>query len=48
MIRPATLADLEAIFVIATHQCRGYEGLRLDKDKIRSGIIQSISGASHF
>ena len=48
MIRPATLADLEAIFDIAVHETRGYEKLRLEVAKIRRGIIQSISAAKHF
>lgn len=48
MIRPATLADLESIFGIAVFECRGYEGLLPDSEKIRKGIIQSISSARHF
>ena len=48
MIRPATLADVESIFGIAVFECRGYEGLLLDAEKIRMGIKQSISSARHF
>ena len=48
MIRPATLADLGAIMDIALSETVAYSDLRPDRDKIRSGIIQSISGASHF
>jgi len=48
MIRPAILADAEAIFPIAVFECRGYERLLPDPDKIRRGIIQAISSASHF
>ncbi len=48
MIRPATLADVEAIFSIAVFECREYENLRPDVEKIRIGIMRSISGANHF
>lgn len=48
MIRPATLSDVEAIFGIAVFECRGYEGLLLDAQKIRKGIILAISAAKHF
>ena len=48
MIRPATLADVEAIFGIAIFECRGYERLLPSVEKIRKGIIQSISSAKHF
>ena len=48
IIRPATLFDVDAIFGIAVHETRQYEGLLPDADKIRKGIIQSISSANHF
>ncbi len=48
MIRPATLADVEAIFAIACVEVNRYDRLRADTDKIRKGIIQAISGANHY
>ena len=48
MIRPAILADVDAIFSIAVHETAGYDRLRLDVDKIRKGITQAISSARHF
>lgn len=48
MIRPATLADVEAIWRISLFETRKYRKLKPDADKIRKGIIQSISSARHF
>lgn len=48
MIRPAILADVEAIFGIAVYEARGYENMLVDPEKVRKGIIQSISAAKHF
>ena len=48
MIRPATLADADAIFGIAMDEAHQYRGLRPDPVKIRKGIIQAISSAKHF
>lgn len=48
MIRPATLADVNAIFDIAIKQAELYEQLIPDVKKIRYGIIQAVSSAKHF
>ena len=48
MIRPATLADVDAIYDIAMDEARMYRSLRPDPVKIRKGIIQAISSAKHF
>lgn len=48
MIRPATLADVEAIFSYAMHEVKMYEKLKPDTKKIHDGIIQSISSARHY
>ena len=48
MIRPATLADVEAIWRIANFETRIYKELKPDTKKIRDGIIQAISSARHF
>ncbi len=48
MIRPATLADVQAIFDMAMLETEMYSKLHPDKEKIRKGIIQSISSAKHF
>ncbi len=48
MIRPATLADVDAIYDIAMDEARMYHGLRPDPVKIRKGITQAISSAKHF
>jgi len=48
MIRPATLHDVNAIFDIAMDETELYPQLLPDRDKIRKGIIQSISSARHF
>jgi hypothetical protein len=48
MIRPAILHDVDAIFDIAMSEAERYEMIRPDKEKMRKGIIQSISSARHF
>lgn len=48
MIRPAVLADVNAIFDIALYEAGRYSGLKPDLIKIRGGIIQSISSAKHI
>lgn len=48
MIRPATLADVDAIFDLAMALSPQYPKLKPDKIKIRKGIIQAISSAKHF
>lgn len=48
MIRPAILADLEAIVAIAMSETQRYPQLKADKEKIRRGVINAISSASHF
>ncbi len=48
MIRPATLADADAIFDIALHEAERYHGLKPDLVKIRKGILLSISSAKHI
>lgn len=48
MIRPATLADVEAIWRIGVYETRVYKELKPDTKKIRNSIIQAISSASHF
>lgn len=48
MIRPATLHDVDAIFEIAMREAAQYEQVIPDKQKMRKGIIQSISSARHF
>lgn len=48
MIRPAILADVDAIFTIAVYEAEQYERLRIDGKKIRNGITQAISSARHF
>lgn len=48
MIRPATLADIDAIFTLAVHEASMYSQLHIDGEKIRNGITQSISAAKHF
>ena len=48
MIRPAVLADIDAIFVIALCEAERYQDLRPDPVKIHKGIIQSISSAKHI
>jgi hypothetical protein len=48
MIRPATLADVDAIFDLAMALTPQYPQLKPDKVKIRKGIIQAISSANHF
>jgi hypothetical protein len=48
MIRPATLADANAIFEIALIEASKYPKLLTDKDKIRKRITAAISAAKHF
>ncbi len=48
MIRPATLADIDAIFGLALKDAQSYELLRPDYVKMRKGIMMSISGANHY
>lgn len=48
MIRPATLADADAIFDIALIHANQYQGLRPDIEKMRKGIVQAISTAKHI
>jgi len=48
MIRPATLADMDAIFEIAFIEASKYPKLLPDREKIRKGIRTAISSAKHF
>ena len=48
MIRPATLADLNAIFEIALIEASKYPKLMPDRERIRKGITMAISSAKHF
>ena len=48
MIRPATLADVNAIFEISLIEAAKYHKLLPDHKKIRRGIVQAISSAKHF
>jgi len=48
VIRPAILADEDALFQLAVKSAQDYEQLRIDFIKIRKGIRQSISGANHY
>ena len=48
IIRPATLADLNAIIDIAMEQTLKYPRMRPDKDKIRALGIDAISAARHY
>ena len=48
MIRPATLADMDAIFEIALIEASKYTKLLADREKIRKGITTAISSAKHF
>jgi len=48
MIRPATLADVDAIFEIALIEAAKYDRLLPDRQKIRKGITMAISSAKHF
>jgi hypothetical protein len=48
MIRPAVLADVNAIIDIAMVQTEMYSMLKPDREKIRKGIVLSISSAKHF
>lgn len=48
MIRPATLADLNAINEIAHIEAAKYAKLLADPKKIRAGITTAISSAKHF
>ena len=48
MIRPAILADVDAIFTIAVFEATKYTRLRADGNKIRKAITQAISSARHF
>lgn len=48
MIRPATLADLNAINEIALIEAAKYNRLLADRKKIRAGITAAISSAKHF
>jgi RimJ/RimL family protein N-acetyltransferase len=48
MIRPATLADIEAIFGLALKDAQSYSMLKPDYKKMRKVIMMSISGANHF
>ena len=48
IIRPATLADLDAIIDIAMEQTLKYPRLRAEKHKIKALITKSISAARHF
>ena len=48
MIRPATLADSEAIFDMAAKQTRVYPSLKSDTAKIKGGIKLAISTARHY
>jgi hypothetical protein len=48
MIRPAILADVDAIFDLAIALYSQYPQLKPDLVKIRKGIIQAISSAKHF
>jgi hypothetical protein len=48
MIRPATLADVNAIYDLAMFETRTYLELKPDAKKIRKGIVMAISSAKHF
>lgn len=48
MIRPATLADLNAINEIALIEAAKYHRLLPDRQKIRKAITMAISSAKHF
>jgi hypothetical protein len=49
MIRPATLADVDAILVIADMEVRPkYPHLNPDKKKMQKALIEMISSAKHF
>jgi len=48
MIRPATLADLNAIFEIALIEASNYPKLMPDRERIRKGLTMAISSAPHF
>lgn len=48
MIRPAILADVEAILKIALEETKGYEMLRADPKSMRTHIYKAISSAKHF
>lgn len=48
MIRPATLADLDAVYEIALIEANRYPKLMPDPQKIRRGIVNAISSAKHF
>ena len=48
MIRPAVLADADVIFDLAVESAQGYERLHMDYDKMRKGIRNAISSATHF
>jgi len=48
MIRPATLADTNAIFEIALIEASKYPKLLPDREKIRKHITATISAAKHF
>ena len=48
IIRPATLADRDAIFEMAMEQAELYPRLRPNVDKIKALITESISTARHY
>ena len=48
IIRPATLADLEAIIDIAMEQTLKYPRMRAERRKVKELVIDAISAARHY
>jgi hypothetical protein len=48
IVRPATLADLNAIIDIAMEQTLKYPRMRADKHKVKDLVIDAISAARHY
>lgn len=48
IIRPATLADLDAIIDIAMEQTLKYPRLRAERHKVKELVIDAISAARHM
>ena len=47
IIRPATMQDFDAIYVLAAEQCARYVRIRMDRGRLRDTIRSAISAKQH-
>jgi hypothetical protein len=48
IIRPATLADYDAIFALGMEQAEQYDRLKVDHERTRKLLIEVISSPQHY